>query len=180
MHIRTATVLDAQAIAAIYAPVVLHSPISFELVPPTVLEMRERIGTTLERFPWLASVDAQGQVNGYAYAGKHRERAAYRWSVDTTVYVREDSRGRGIGKRLYLELFELLAGLGYYQAFAGITLPNAASVALHESVGFKPLGVCRSVGFKLGAWHDVGWWQRQLLAPAVPDEPLTFKPGQPA
>jgi len=174
MSIRVATPLDADAVAAIYAPVVLETPISFELEPPTVDEMRRRIVATLERFPWLVSVDAYGQVDGYAYAGKHRERAAYQWSVDTTVYVRDGSRGQGVGTRLYRQLFECLAELGYFQAFAGITLPNAASVGLHESVGFTPIGVYRNVGFKCGAWRDVGWWQRPLREPIDPVEPRAF------
>jgi L-amino acid N-acyltransferase YncA len=108
------------------------------------------------------SLDASGQVNGYAYAGKHRERAAYRWSVDVTAYVRSDARGQGVGRRLYRALRHELVALGYFQAFAGIALPNAASVGLHESVGFTPVGVFRQVGFKRGAWHDVGWWQWSL------------------
>ncbi len=108
------------------------------------------------------------------YASRHRERAAYRWSVDVTAYVREDARGRGVGKRLYTRLFEALSRLGYHQAFAGIALPNAASVALHEAVGFAPLGIYRDVGFKLGAWHDVGWWQRALREPGPPVEPIAF------
>jgi phosphinothricin acetyltransferase len=178
MNIRVATPLDADAVAAIYAPVVLETPISFELEPPTVDEMRRRIVATLERFPWLVSEDAHGQVDGYAYAGKHRERAAYQWSVDTTVYVRDGSRGQGVGTRLYRQLFERLAELGYFQAFAGIALPNAASVGLHESVGFTPIGVYRNVGFKCGAWRDVGWWQRLLREPTDPVEPRAFNGGQ--
>ena len=115
----------------------------------------------------MVSEDDEGRVDGYVYASRHRERAAYQWSVDVTAYVRDDRRGQGIGKRLYARLFEELARLGYFQAFAGIALPNAASVALHESVGFEPVGVYRKVGYKLGAWHDVGWWQRALQpAPA--------------
>ena len=178
MNIRVATPLDADAVAAIYAPVVRETPISFELEPPSVGEMRQRIVATLERFPWLVSLDAHGQVDGYAYAGKHRERAAYRWSVDTTVYVRDGSRGQGVGTRLYRQLFECLAELGYFQAFAGITLPNAASVGLHESVGFTPIGVYRNVGFKCGAWRDVGWWQRPLREPSDPVEPRRFNAGK--
>ena len=165
MSIRVATPSDAEAVAAIYAPIVRDTTISFELEPPSIEDMRARIDATSRSLPWLVSLDAHGLVDGYAYAGKHRERAAYQWSVDVTAYVREDARGQGVGKRLYAQLFDDLVRLGYVQAFAGIALPNDASVALHESLGFEPLGVYRKVGFKHGAWRDVGWWQKQLQTP---------------
>lgn len=174
MHIRTARPDDAAAVQAIYAPCVRDTPISFETEPPTVEEMRRRIGTTLARFPWLVALDGQGQVAGYVYAGAYAERTAYRWSATTTVYVREDMRGRGIGRALYGRLLADLTALGYCQAFAGITLPNAGSVALHEAAGFARVGVFDSAGFKLGRWHSVGWWQKTLQAPAVPAEPRAF------
>jgi L-amino acid N-acyltransferase YncA len=177
MTIRIAAPADAEQIQAIYAPIVAQTIISFELDVPTVGEMRARIATTLERFPWLVD-EEDGKVCGYVYASKHRERAAYQWSVDVTAYVREDCRGRGIGSRLYLRLFEELAKLGYYQAFAGIALPNGPSIALHESVGFVALGVYRKVGYKLGAWHDVGWWQRTLQPSTKPSDPLPFDEGR--
>jgi len=173
MTIRSAIVQDAQAVADIYAPVVRDTTISFELEAPTVAEMRARIEKTLAVLPWLVSLDEAGEVNGYVYASKHRERAAYQWSVDVTAYVRADSRGQGIGKLLYEALFTELVQLGYFQAFAGIALPNDASVGLHEAVGFQPLGVYRKVGFKHGAWRDVGWWQKELQpAVDVPAAPL--------
>ena len=175
MTIRVAVPGDAAAIHAIYAPIVEGTVISFELEVPTVGEMHDRIVATLRRFPWLVSEDDRGRVDGYVYASRHRERAAYQWSVDVTAYVREDARGRGVGKRLYTRLFEALPKLGYHQAFAGIALPNAASIALHESVGFEALGIYRNVGFKLGAWHDVGWWQRSLQPLRMPAEPLPFE-----
>jgi L-amino acid N-acyltransferase YncA len=170
--VRMATGVDAPAIAAIYAPVVHDTCISFELEPPSVEEMRSRIESTLERLPWLVAEDRLGAISGYAYASKHRERPAYQWSVDTSAYVRQDARGTGVGKALYQALLENLAALGYFQAFAGIALPNEASVALHESVGFQHLGTYRDVGFKHGAWHDVGWWQPRLRSAAVPSDPL--------
>jgi phosphinothricin acetyltransferase len=176
--IRTARLDDAAAIHAIYAPLVASTVISFELDVPTIDEMRRRIATTLERLPWLVSEDEAGALDGYVYASPHRERAAYRWSVDVTAYVRADRRGCGVGKRLYPCLFDALARLGYHQAFAGIALPNAASVALHEAVGFVPLGIYRDVGYKLGAWHDVGWWQRALQASTPPVEPIPFQPDR--
>ena len=175
MTLRIATPNDARAIADIYAPVVRDTTISFELEPPTVDEMRTRISGTLERLPWLVCLDSDGAVNGYAYASKHRERAAYQWAVDTTVYVRADFRGQGVGKKIYAALLTELTQLGYFQAFAGIALPNAGSIALHESSGFTALGVYRNVGWKLGAWHDVGWWQKNLRPPGVPSEPRLFE-----
>ena len=171
MPIRHATPDDAAAIQAIYAPIVDATCISFEVAAPTVAEMRARIVATTLTHPWLVSEDAAGSVDGYAYAGRHRERAAYQWSVDVSAYVRADSRGRGVGKALYERLFEVLVAGGWCQAFAGIALPNAASVALHESLGFEPIGVYRNVGFKMASWHDVGWWQKPLQLPAQPRAP---------
>lgn len=174
MTIRTARPDDAAAIAAIYAPVVQDTPISFELEPPSADEMRARIQSVLPRLPWLVSVDSAGEVQGYVYASRHRERAAYQWAVDTTVYVRADCRGLGVGRALYAALFDALVPLGYFQAFAGIALPNAASVGLHEAVGFTPIGVYRNVGYKMGAWRDVGWWQKTLQPLRAPAEPLPY------
>ena len=180
MTIRIAAPSDAEAVAAIYAPIVRDTTISFELESPSVDEMRARIVSTLQKLPWLVSLDEHGLVDGYVYAGKHRERAAYQWSVDVTAYVREDARGQGVGKRLHGRLFDELVQLGYFQAFAGIALPNEASVALHESLGFVPLGVYRKVGFKHGAWRDVGWWQKELRLPnSEPSEPASFSADQP-
>lgn len=176
MNIRTATPDDAAAVAAIYAPVVEHTTISFEAEPPDAAEMRARIEKTLVSLPWLVAEDAAGRVCGYVYvyASKHRERAAYQWSVDTTVYVREDMRGQGVGRALYGRLLPLLAELGYCQAFAGVALPNAGSVGLHEAIGFQPIGVYRNVGYKHGAWRDVGWWQKALRPLETPVTPRMF------
>jgi L-amino acid N-acyltransferase YncA len=170
-HIRLAHPDDASAIQAIYAPVVMHTPISFETVVPTVEEMRQRVEQTLKTFPWLVYEDA-GEVSGYAYASQHRVRAAYQWSVDVSVYVHERMRRQGIGRKLYMSLFELLRRQGFYNAFAGIALPNPASVALHEAMGMQAIGVYEKVGYKHGAWHDVGWWQGLLQAhSALPAPP---------
>jgi L-amino acid N-acyltransferase YncA len=174
MSTRTATPDDAAAIAAIYVPIVLHTAISFEIAAPTEGEMRARIEATLVHYPWLVSLDDAGAVDGYVYASRHRDRAAYQWSVDTTAYVREDRRGKGVARRLYTALFAEVTALGHCQAFAGITLPNEASVALHEHMGFTKIGAYRNVGFKLGEWHDVGWWQKTLQAPASPSPPRAF------
>ena len=172
--IRLARADDAPAIQAIYAPVVSHTPISFETTPPSIEEMSQRIEQTLKSFPWLVYEDT-GELLGYAYASQHRIRSAYQWSVDVSIYVHEHSRRQGIGRQLYAALFKLLRQQGFYNAYAGITLPNPASVALHEAMGMQPLGVYQKVGYKLGAWHDVGWWQG-LLQPhsANPSAPKSI------
>ena len=167
--IRLATADDAARVADIYAPVVRDTAVSFETVAPTAREIAERIESVSAYAPWLVLVEGP-DVLGYAYASQHRARAAYAWSVDVSVYVHADHRARGVGSALYTSLFAALAVQGFCVAHAGITLPNAASVALHESLGFEPVGVYRDVGFKLGAWHDVGWWRRPLRErPASPD-----------
>lgn len=178
MLVRPATADDAVAVAAIYAAIVRDTAISFEVEPPTIDEVRARIVSMVRTLPWLVSIEDNGAIDGYAYASRHRERAAYQWSVDTTVYVRADRRGRGVGKRLYWALFDELMHLGYCEAFAGIALPNDASVALHEATGFTPIGVYRQVGYKLGAWHDVGWWQKRVQALDRPAEPRAFNGGR--
>ena len=165
--IRLATPDDAEQVQAIYAPYCL-TPISFEAEPPSVEEMRGRLAKVLDQYPWLVCEDG-GEILGYAYATQHRERAAYRWSVDTTIYVRQGRQRRGLGRALYTSLFAVLSLQGYVNAYAGATLPNPASVGLHEAMGFQPVGVYRQVGFKYGAWHDVAWFQR-LLQPR-PGEP---------
>ncbi len=157
--IRSATPEDAAALLAIYAPLVETTAISFEERPPAPDEMARRIEATLPTHPYLLA-EAEGAVLGYAYAGPHRARPAYRWSVDVTVYVAERARGGGVGRALYEALLADLSARRFHAAFAGIALPNPASVALHEALGFRHLGTYREVGFKFGRWHDVGWWQR--------------------
>jgi L-amino acid N-acyltransferase YncA len=180
--IRLATSADAPAIAAIYAPIVRDTAISFEVDPPSEHEMAGRIASVLPLAPWLVCVDPDGVI-GYAYASKHRERAAYRWCVDASVYVHERARRRGVARGLYTSLFALLRRQGFYAAHAGITLPNAASVGVHEAMGFRAIGVYPAVGFKSGAWHDVGWWQLVLRerggepAPPLPTEAARARPG---
>jgi L-amino acid N-acyltransferase YncA len=132
-------------------PVVASSAISFELTPPTVDEMRTRIASTLQLLPWLVAVDDDDVAKGYVYASRHRERAAYQWSVDVTAYVHPEARGKGVGKALYRVLFDELVALGYYQAFAGIALPNAASVALHEADGLRAAGRLSTGRFQVGS-----------------------------
>jgi L-amino acid N-acyltransferase YncA len=159
--IRLATERDTEAIQRIYAPFVLDTAVSFEIEPPSVDEMRSRILKVLARLPWLV-YELNGNVIGYAYASLHRERAAYGWSVDVTIYTDADHRRHGVGRALYTSLLAVLDLQGFYNAYAGITLPNPGSVGLHEAMGFEPVGVYRAVGYKLGRWHDVGWWQRSL------------------
>lgn len=177
MIIRTATPDDAAAVQAIYAPIVRDTSISFETEPPSVDEMRQRIAGTLAQFPWLVALDEAGAVAGYVYASRYAERRAYRWSATVTAYVRGDQRGRGVGKALYGELLAQLTALGYCQAYAGITLPNDPSIALHEAVGFERVGIFRNAGHKLGRWYDVGWWQRALQRPDPPPEPRAYGAG---
>jgi len=167
MDIRLATLTDAPQICAIYRPYVEDTFISFETEAPTEAEMAERMRKVTARLPWLICEEA-GRILGYAYASRHHERAAYQWSVDVSVYLQRDQHRRGLGRALYTGLFELLVLQGYYTAYAGITLPNAASVGLHESFGFEPVGIYRNAGFKFGSWHDVGWWQKPLRPYAAP------------
>jgi phosphinothricin acetyltransferase len=167
VDIRLARRGDAEDIARIYRPFVESTIVSFETEPPDASQMADRIATTLVRYPWLVC-EWDGRVAGYAYATKHRERKAYQWSLDTSAYVNPDYWRRGIGSGLYRSLFAILSAQGFVNAYAGIALPNPASVGLHESVGFRPLGIYRSVGYKLGAWHDVGWWERDLRTRDVP------------
>jgi L-amino acid N-acyltransferase YncA len=170
--IRLATPQDAAQVHAVYAPY-CFTPISFELEPPSVEEMRGRLTKVLAHYPWLL-YEMDGEVLGYAYAAQHRERAAYRWSVDTSVYVRQDRQRKGVGRALYAVLLDVLPLQGFINAYAGVTLPNPGSVGLHEAMGFKPVGVYQHVGFKCGAWYDVAWFQRPLQARSM--EPQAVKP----
>lgn len=174
IRVRLAQPRDAAGVQAIYAPIVGSTAISFEVEAPTVAEMARRIARSMPGHPWLVAED-QGHLAGYAYAGPFRSRPAYRWSVEVTAYVHPDWWRRGVGRSLYTALLAVLALQGYRQACGGITLPNPASVGLHQALGFVPVGVHRSVGWKLGAWHDVGWWQRSLSASGEePGEPETL------
>jgi phosphinothricin acetyltransferase len=177
--VRLATPDDAAAVQAIYAPVVRETAISFEWDPPSIDEMRSRITTTLEGgLPWLVLARA-GDVLGYAYAARHRSRRAYQWSVEVSVYVSSAARRGGVGRTLYGSLFRVLALQRYVNAYAGATLPNAGSVALHTAVGFREVGIYRRVGFKFGAWHDVIWWHRPLAEYTdAPEAPASLAAAQ--
>lgn len=163
---------DAAAIADIYRPSVEGGLASFEEVAPDAAEMARRMRATLAHTPWLVA-EKEGEVVGYAYAGWHQERPGYRWSVNISVYVAAAARRQGIGRRLYDELLPILRRQGFVNVYAGITLPNPASVALHEGIGMRRIGVYEHVGFKLGAWHDVAWYGLRLAEPErIPSEPI--------
>ena len=180
--IRLATAADGPALAAIYAPAVLAHATSFELEAPDGAEMARRVASLTARTPWLVC-EVHSEVMGYAYASSHRERWAYQWSVEVSAYVGAAAHRRGVARAMYTSLFAALVIQGFRNAYAGITLPNAASVGLHEAVGFTPVGVYRGVGYKFGAWHDVLWLERPLqpriVDPAVPT-PLPVARNSPA
>jgi L-amino acid N-acyltransferase YncA len=161
MLLRAATTDDARRCAAIYAPYVTESWISFEEVPPTADEMAARIAANGASHGWLVA-ELDGQIAGYAYGSPHRTRSAYKTSCDVAVYIDPAFARRGVGRALYGALLPQLKDKAYHAAFGGIALPNAASIALHEACGFTPVGVYHEVGWKLGGWRDVGWWQRLL------------------
>lgn len=164
---------DAAAVAGIYRPAVEASIASFEELPPGAADMAGRMRATLALTPWLVAEDDGGTIVGYAYAGRHRERPGYRWSVDVSVYVAEGRHGQGVGRKLYDALLDILRRQGFVNVYAGIALPNAASVALHERIGMRLVATYERVGFKFGAWHDVAWYGMRLADPRdPPDEPL--------
>lgn len=169
LQIRLASARDADAIAAIYRPYVERSHFTFEEVPPDAAEIAHRMSNPVH--PWLVACEEE-RVLGYASCSAMRNRAAYRWSVETGIYLAADAQGRGLGRKLLSAQLDLLERLGFVTSIAGIALPNDASVALHEKLGFTLCGIERGVGFKLGAWVDVGRWQRDL-APRIsaPTEP---------
>lgn len=173
--IRLVDETDAQSVQRIYAPYVRETAISFEQSPPTVEEMRQRIQNSGDEYPWLVC-EADNRIVGYSYASPIRKRAAYNWSVESTVYVDDDYQRHGVARGLYETLFAMLELQGYYNVYAGTALPNPASTAFHEAVGFEPIGVYENVGYKNGAWHDVKWWHKSLgELPVDPDQPLSVQ-----
>jgi L-amino acid N-acyltransferase YncA len=174
MRVRMATPDDAGGVADVYLPYVRDTAISFETVPPTAEEMRSRIAGMLPHLPWLVITDRE-RIMGFAYASPHRVREAYRWSADVSLYLDGSIHRQGHGRRLYRALLNLLGAQGYINAYAGIALPNPASVGLHEALGFTRVGVFPRVGFKNGRWWDVGWWHHLLAEPpARPQEPRAW------
>jgi L-amino acid N-acyltransferase YncA len=173
--IRMATVDDAQAMLDIYSPIITNTATSFELQPPTVEDFQHRILSTIQHHPWLVC-DIDGNVTGYAYAGPHRSRAAYQWSTETSVYIAANAKGKKVGKALYTTLLDLLKQQGFYNAYAGMTLPNDASVGFHESFGFEQIGVYEKIGFKFNQWHSVSWSQLALSEKTVaPTPPISIQ-----
>ncbi|GAB2563384.1 arsinothricin resistance N-acetyltransferase ArsN1 family B [Spirosoma aerophilum] len=171
MTIRFATPDDAPAMLAIYAPYITGTTITFEYEVPTVAEFTRRIEAIHQQYPYLVA-EVNGEILGYAYASKHRDRPAYQWSVETSVYVHPVGHRQGIARQLYTMLFEFLYRQGYYNAYAGITMPNPKSEAFHQTMGFEFIGTYDNIGFKMGAWHSVAWFQRTLqphpVNPAIP------------
>jgi L-amino acid N-acyltransferase YncA len=161
VNVRDATPTDAAACAAIYAPYVADTAITFEEDAPTAAEMAARIAAAQQAHAWLVLED-EGLVGGYAYAGPYKSRAAYRWSCEVSVYLDPGFHGRGAGRALYETLFDRLAARGYRMLVAGMALPNEASVGLHRALGFETVGTYRRIGWKHGAWRDVLWMQRPL------------------
>src|SRR5690349_3811518 len=170
--VRDAVAADAAACAAIYAPYVTGTAITFETEVPDAEEVARRIAEAQRAHAWLVLED-EGLVIGYAYGGPYKPRAAYRWSCEVSVYLEMGRRRTGGGRALYTVLLDRLAERGLRMATAGLTLPNDASVGLHRAMGFEPVGVWRRIGFKAGAWHDVAWMQRPLgdLGDAPPRGP---------
>lgn len=165
---------DAAAIAAIYAPYVAETAITFELDPPDAAAIGERIATIGATHPWLVA-ERGGELVGYAYGYPYRARAAYRWVAETAVYLRRDMLGKRLGTPLYEALLDALEAWGYVAAVGAISLPNRPSVKLHERLGFEPVGVHPRIGFKHGQWHDIGLWQLDL----APRKAMQAEPGAP-
>ncbi len=171
-NIRSVTLHDASAISSIYSHYVEQTPITFEIDVPDEKEMKKRITEYTQKFPWIVGT-VNGKVVAYAYATPFKARAAYRWSVESSIYVDKDFHGKGFGEELYVALCERLKAIGVLNIIGGITLPNPASERLHEKMGFKFIGRFPEVGFKMGQWYDVGYWQLTLPKPKAPEEVKT-------
>ncbi|MGI8666745.1 MAG: GNAT family N-acetyltransferase [Jatrophihabitans sp.] len=174
-RVRAATPADGAACAAIYAPYVTGTAITFETTPPTAEQMAARIVEALARHAWLVLEDGgpTAGIAGYAYGSPFKARPAYRWSCEVSVYLEPGRRRTGAGRQLYQALFARLAERGYRSVVAGMTLPNEASVGLHRALGFQPVGTYREIGWKQERWHDVAWVQRRLVTDASPPAELS-------
>jgi phosphinothricin acetyltransferase len=169
MIIRPVRIDDAADILAIYAPYITDTVISFETKVPTLEDFSKRIEKIQNDYPYLVC-EVDGKVLGYAYASKHRERAAYRFSVEVSVYIAQEHHHKGIGKALYERLFAALDDYNYYSAFAGITLPNDKSIGIHKLFGFSEVGIYHNIGYKDGKWLDVIWLEKPLKEYGIPPE----------
>jgi phosphinothricin acetyltransferase len=161
MHIRPVQIEDAESLLSIYKPYIESTATTFETTIPSIAEFASRIKTYTEKYPWLVAED-EGKVIGYAYSSKHRDREAYQWSVESSVYVLSKYHHTGIAKELYAKLFGILQQCGYVNVYAGITLPNEKSYAFHTKMGFEPIGIYKNIGYKLGKWHDVVWLAKTI------------------
>ena len=178
VSIRPASPDDAHGIREIYAPYVESTPVSFELVPPTADYFREKITEQTPKYPWLVA-EVDNQIVGYAYAAQYKTREAYRWGVESSIYLAAHQHRKGIGRALYDELFSILRRQHFRMVYAGITLPNAASQGLHEAFGFQQIASFPNAGYKNGNWHDVGWWALDLgIESATGSNPLEPIPYQ--
>ena len=174
VNARIANVNDAQGILQIYTPHVLHDACTFETRVPSTDEFEARISKCLQKFPWIVC-EIDNNIAGYVYASMHREREAYQWTCESSVYVHKNFKGKGIGKALYEALFQILEAQSLVNVYAGITLPNEASVRLHEGCGFRLFAEYENIGYKLGKWHKVGWWKLQINNhDPKPTPPLLF------
>lgn len=169
---RQATKKDGEALATIYKHYVDHTAVTFEYIAPTGEEFADRIAHKRKKYPFIVA-EENGNPIGYAYASEYRERAAYSWDVETSVYVDKEHQGRGIGPKLYAALEEILKLQNVVNLYACITYPNEHSVAMHESKGYKFVGRFHSAGFKMGEWHDVTWFEKQIT---FPEEPMPVIP----
>lgn len=168
---------DVPSVLKIYGDYIRSTVITFEITIPTEEEFWNRIQTVSKTAPWVVA-EIEGKIAGYAYAGKHRDREAYQWSVEPSVYLDPNFHKKGIGTLLYKTLFKILRLQGFYNAYAGITLPNDASVRLHESLGFMHLGTYKNIGHKMGQWHDVGWWNLNLQEKHIANPPKPKSPEE--
>ena len=173
MIIRVAKSSDANSIGHIYRQYVEETTVSFEYQAPTDSEIKYRIKNTIKDYPWVV-VEENNIVKGYAYASSHRDRAAYNWSADCSVYLSKEIHGKGFGKLLYKKIFNYLTQQNIVNVFAGIGLPNDRSVKFHESLGFKEIGTYKNIGFKFNNWWDVSWYQLRLCDPVQPEPFIPF------
>lgn len=173
--IRLTTLEDSSSILDIYAPFINHTPVTFECGVPSVHEFCKRIDIISGTYPWIVC-EFNDSIAGYAYASQYNDRVAYQWSVNLSVYIKDEYRRKGVASALYTTLFELLRLLGYFSAYAAITLPNIKSEKFHRSFEFKPVGIYHNVGYKLGKWHDVIWYELPLQDfSEAPMKPLSIK-----